>query len=145
MNKIVVDTNIFLSALFSNQGASYKLLSFLLSEAKKGKRWNFVSVSSILELQEVVFRPKNRAKYQYFTDDELNLLIDSFILISNKIKLNYLWRPFLKDTKDDKILETAFNANAQYIVTFNIKDFENVEKYFGIKIIKPNQLLGVIQ
>jgi putative PIN family toxin of toxin-antitoxin system len=145
MIKIVIDTNVFLSAIFSNQGASYKLLEFLIHEGKKGKKWNFVSVSSILELQEVVFRAKNRELYHYFTNDELDSLIDSFIYISNKVEINYLWRPFLKDAKDDKILETAFNAGAEFIVTFNKKDFENVEKCFGIKIVSPKELLGVIK
>lgn len=142
MNKIVIDTNVFLSALFSNSGSSYKLIALLLKEAKKGNKWNCVTVGSILEFQEVIFRKKNRKMYEYFTDKELHTLIDSFILISNKIEVNYLWRPFLKDTKDDKILETAVNASTKYIVTFNTKDFENVEKYFGIKIVKPNQVLG---
>ena len=80
----------------------------------------------------------------YLTDNDLNLLIDDIVLISNKVKINYLWRPFLKDSGDDKILEVAFNGSAKYIITYNIKDFRNVKQNFNIDIITPKQYLKLI-
>lgn len=91
LEKIVLDTNIFVSALFSNQGASFKILNLLIDLAEKGKIINNVSVPTILELEDVIFRPQNRKKYLYLTDNDLNLFIDDIVLISNKIKINYLF------------------------------------------------------
>ncbi len=144
LNKIVLDTNVFVSALFSNQGASFKILNLLLGLAEKGIIINNVSVATILELEDVIFRQKNRNKYLYLTDSDLNFFIDDIVLISNKVKMNYLWRPFLKDSGDDKIFETAFNGSAEYIITHNIKDFRNVKENFKIDIVTPGQYLKII-
>ena len=144
LKKIVLDTNIFVSALFSNQGASFKILNLLLGLAEKGIIINNVSVATILELEDVIFRPKNRNKYLYLTDSDLKLFIDDIVLISNKVKMNYLWRPFLKDSGDDKIFETAFNGSAEYTITHNIKDFRNVKENFKIDIVTPGQYLKII-
>jgi predicted nucleic acid-binding protein len=58
--------------------------------------------------------------------------------------VNCLWRPFLKDSNDDMVLEVAFNSKAHYIVTFNTKDFEGVEDKFNISVITPQQFLSKI-
>ena len=144
IQKIVLDTNVFVSSLFSNQGASFKLLNILINQAEKEIKLNNVSVATILELEDVIFRQKNRKKYLYLTDTDLNLFIDDIVFISNKVKMNYLWRPFLKDSDDDKIFETAFNSSSKYIITHNIKDFSNVKQNFNIDIITPGQYLKLI-
>ena len=64
--------------------------------------------------------------------------------ISHHQKINFLWRPFLKDLKDDTILEVAFNAGAGYIVTYNTTSFQGVEAAFGIKIITPKTFLQIV-
>jgi predicted nucleic acid-binding protein len=55
-------------------------------------------------------------------------------------KFTYLWRPYLKDPKDDLILEAAVAGNCEAIVTYNRRDFTGVEK-FGIQILTPGQFL----
>jgi putative PIN family toxin of toxin-antitoxin system len=140
MTKIVVDTNVLLSALFSNQGGSFRLIQTLLDYAEKGCIINVVSVPLVLEYEEVLFRPKNKVQYPYLSESDLKLLIADIVSISHRVKLHFLWRPFLKDSGDDKVLETAVNGGASVIVTFNTKDFEGVEKYFGIQILTPKEL-----
>ena len=141
MDKIVIDTNIFMSALFSRKGASFALLTYIVEQANKDKKINCVSVPTILELEEVMCRGKHKERIKYLDDAEKYSFIDDIVFISHAIRLNYLWRPYLKDVKDDKILECAFNASAKYIVTYNIKDFEGVEADFDIKIITPKAYL----
>ena len=55
-------------------------------------------------------------------------------------KIYFLWRPYLKDEKDDMVLELAVSSNSDYIITFNKKDFIGVEK-FGIQILTPKKIL----
>ncbi len=143
MNTIVLDTNIILSALFSRNGASFALLKHIMIEAKLGRYINAVSVPTILELEEVMHRGKHSKRLEYLSETEKTDFIDDIVLISSKTKLHYLWRPYLKDIKDDKILETAFNASAKYIVTYNIKDFVGVKKDFGIDVITPKAYLNM--
>ncbi len=140
MYKIVIDTNVILSALFSNKGKSYKLMELLASKALADIKYNVVSVPLVLEFEEVLLRPKNRTKYDNFTHEEIRLIISDIVHISHKTKLHFLWRPFLKDSFDDKVLETAVNGQAQAIITYNTKDFAGVQKYFGIDILTPAQL-----
>ena len=140
MYRIVMDTNVLLSALFSNKGKSYRLMEVLAAEASEGLLYNVISVPLALEFEEVLLRPKNRQRYDYFTHEELLLIVSDVVSISHKTKLHFLWRPFLKDSFDDKVLETAVNGGAQAIVTYNTKDFAGVKKHFGIDILTPAEL-----
>lgn len=145
MFKIVVDSNVFFSALYSNSGASFALVSALPDAKRKKLYTNCVSVPTVLEIEDILFRPKNRELLaEAFSGEDLSGFIDDIVLVSERVRLNYLWRPFLKDGGDDKILELAFNADARYIVTRNTRDFEGVEERFEIKILTPKQFLNLI-
>ena len=49
----------------------------------------------------------------------------------------------LRDPKDDLVLEAAVAANADYLVTYNISDFDGASS-LGIRVITPPQLLALI-
>lgn len=142
MYKIVIDTNVLLSALFSNKGKSYELIDLLNIKAEKNIFFNVISVPLALEFEEVILRPKNRKKYDYFNEEDLKLIISDIISISYRTKLYFLWRPFLRDSFDDKVLETAVNGRANAIITYNTKDFDGVKKYFNIDILTPAELFN---
>lgn len=143
MFKIVIDGNVFFSALYSNSGASFAIVSALPDAKQKKLYINCVSVPTVLELEDILFRPKNRELLEPFSGEDLSCFIDDVVLMSERVRLGYLWRPFLKDGGDDKILELAFNGGARYIVTHNTKDFEGVEERFEIKIVTPKQFLNL--
>jgi len=140
MYKIVIDTNVLLSALFSNRGGSFKLLELLANKAENGCFYNVVSVPLVLEFEEVLLRSKNMEKYPHFSHEDIKLIIADIVVISHRTKLHFLWRPFLKDSFDDKVLETAVNGKADAIITFNTKDFDGVKKHFNIDIFTPSEL-----
>lgn len=142
MQKIVVDTNVFMSALISQSGASYALVSWLFD---KEENINAISVPLALEMKDVLLRAQNRELYPQFDDNDLVGYLNDICAISHHITINYLWRPFLRDFKDDKVLETAFNASADTIITHNVKDFKNVEDSFKIRVITPRQAIKEIK
>jgi len=139
--KIVVDTNILVAALISSNGVSNRLLIWLFEHQDK---YCVVSNTLVTEYEDVLLRQKSRKMYTQLSQRDLQLLIDDICLISYHQKINFLWRPFLRDIKDDMVLETAFNANCNYIVTYNNKDFQGVEDKFGIKIITPKEFLYLV-
>jgi len=139
--KIVIDTNVVLSALISISGASNKLMVWLFSQNRKTM---VVSNTLITEYEDVLLRKKNRKYYIQFSREDIVSFIDDICLISYHQNINFLWRPFLKDMKDDMVLETAFNAKCDYIVTHNLKDFSNVYEKFGINVIGPKDFLKII-
>ena len=134
--KIVIDTNIIVSSLRSKRGYSYKLLSIIDDERIKV----FVSVPVVLEYEDAIKREKSNIR---FKKSEIDDFLDFICLIGEQRKIHYLWRPFLKDRKDDMFLELAVESESDFIITFNQKDFVGVEK-FGIKILTPKEFLKVI-
>jgi predicted nucleic acid-binding protein len=54
-----------------------------------------------------------------------------------------LWRPFLADPKDDFVLELAVESRADFLVTFNIRDFAGADR-FGVRVVTPRESLATI-
>jgi len=142
--KIIIDTDVLLSALFSRRGASYRVIKWLTEEYHvHAKQYNSISNTQIIEFSDVLTRERNLARAQ-LTREDAEAFIDAFSLISFHQKINFLWRPFLKDIDDDMVLEVAFNSNAKYIITHNIKDFQGVNDKFNIEVITPQIFLKKI-
>jgi predicted nucleic acid-binding protein len=55
----------------------------------------------------------------------------------------FLWRPLLPDPKDDFVLELAVESRADFLLTFNTRDFAGAER-FGIRVISPREFLAII-
>ena len=90
-----------------------------------------------MEYESVAHRFLNQTN---LTVSDLNDILDYVCFSSNRHKINYLWRPFLKDPKDDLVLELAVKARSRHIITFNKKDFKKISK-FGISAITPWEFL----
>jgi len=130
---IVIDTNVIVSSLRSKRGASFKLISLLTSDL-----FDFsISVPLVLEYESVLFRKLNNKPY---TEDDINDFLNYICKVGDKRKVYFLWRPFLKDAKDDMVLELAIESNSDYIITFNKNDFVGSEK-FGKEILTPSEFL----
>jgi len=139
--KIVIDTNIFLSALFSKRGASNRLLIWLFQQKKK---YNVISNTLLTEYEDVLTRDKNIKQYNDLNKDDIEKFLNDICLISHHQKIYFLWRPFLKDHNNDMVLEVAANAKAKAIITFNPKDFKGVKEKFNIEILTPKEFLNNI-
>jgi putative PIN family toxin of toxin-antitoxin system len=139
--KIVLDTNIVLSALFSSKGASHMLLTWLFRSPNK---YNVVSNALVTEYEDVLTRDQNIKKFNNLKKEDILSFIDDICLISYHQDIHFLWRPFLKDSNDDMILEVAVNANAKAIITFNPKDFKGIKERFGIDVLTPQEYLKKI-
>ena len=63
--------------------------------------------------------------------------------MAHRHKVYYLWRPFLRDSKDDMVLELAVSAVCEIIVTYNHDDFKGVEQ-FGIRVLTAQEFLREI-
>ena len=137
MLKIIIDTNIVLSALKSNQGASYALMTLLPST----KFETALSVPLYTEYQDVLTREKNMTGAS--TKEDILAYCRYLASISQRKDIFFLWRPWLKDPKDDMVLELAVASNSEYIITYNIKHFKRIES-FGVQAIKPADFLEII-
>lgn len=130
---IVIDTSVMVSALKSNRGAAFRILSLITS----GKFEFHLSVPLIFEyeasLKKVVLSPT-------WTHEEIDELLDIICLFGIKHDIWYLWRPLSKDAGDDFVAELAVTAGVDAIVTHNVKDFQAMPT-FGIKVLRPKEFL----
>ena len=130
---IVIDTNVFISALRSRRGASFKLLSML-----GGNAFDIcVSVPLVLEYETLARRQARALGLDAAT---INDILDYVCHVALRRELFFLWRPFLKDPKDDLVLELAVESESEFIITFNRRDFAGIEK-FGIEALSPKEFL----
>lgn len=138
--QIVIDTNIIIAAQRSRRGASAKLMSLVGA----GLFEVHVSVPLALEHEEVLLR--QRIALGLSTEDVTNL-VDALCTLAHHHKIYFLWRPGLRDKKDDLILEVAVAAGCGWIITYNQRDFAGAEK-FGIRVVEPKgflQEIGVLK
>ena len=132
--KAVIDTNIFLSGLLNESGAPAKLIKYFQNDA-------FLLILSediLKEYTEVILEFNNNVLVE--DAENLFLTIMSKAVISNPTKKYDVCR----DKDDNKFIECAISAKADYIVTKNIKHFPRKE-YKGIKIVKIKDFLKVIE
>jgi putative PIN family toxin of toxin-antitoxin system len=134
--QIVIDTSVLVAALRSRRGASYKLLGLIDS----GKFVANVSVPLVIEYEEAAKRLVGQIA---LTARDIDHILDYICAVASHHAVFYLWRPLLKDPKDDMVLELAVSAGCDFIVTYNQRDFEGAEQ-FGIGIITPKEFLQEI-
>ncbi len=136
VQRVVIDTNVFVSALLSQRGASYRLLTLI----NKGVFQFSLSVPLVVEYEDAAKRILPQTQ---LTDEDLDNILDYVCRVGDKRRIYYLWRPFLHDPHDDMILELAVAAECDAIITFNGKDFTGVEA-FGLKVLTPTDFLRQI-
>jgi predicted nucleic acid-binding protein len=73
----------------------------------------------------------------------VDAVLDFHCQVAARHPIFFLWRPFLRDPKDDMVLELAVKAECQVIITFNVRDFAGVER-FGVRALPPAAFLEKI-
>jgi putative PIN family toxin of toxin-antitoxin system len=134
--RIVIDTNVLVSALRSSRGASYRLLMLI-----GGTDFEIaLSVPLVLEYEDVV---KRIPEVTGLSDSDVDDIIDYLCGVAHLQEINFLWRPFLRDSRDDHVLELAAEAGCSVVVTHNVRDFAGSER-FGVTAITPGEFLRSI-
>ncbi len=134
--QIVIDTNVIIAGLRSRRGSAFKLLTLI----DTGQFDIHLSVPLVLEYTEVLLRELPNL---YLSREEVDDLIDFYCAVGVQQEIFFLWRPFLRDPKDEMVLELAVKAGWQSIITYNTRDFAGIEQ-FGLNPLKPSEFLRLI-
>lgn len=137
MQRIVLDTNVFVAGLQSRNGASNRILRSI----PERRFLLLASVPLFLEYESVLKRPE-RLAHHGFTSEQLDAFLDVWAAYCAPVTLHYLWRPQLRDAQDEMVLETAVNGGADALVTFNVQDFRAAAPKFGLTILTPAEWLA---
>ncbi|MCB0174264.1 MAG: putative toxin-antitoxin system toxin component, PIN family [Anaerolineae bacterium] len=133
---IILDTNVIIAAQRSQRGASAQLMSLIGTHLFE----IHLSVPLALEYEDVLRRQVNGLA---LNQQDVTDLIDALCALAHHHEVYFLWRPQLRDPKDELILELAVKAQCSHVVTYNKRDFKGIEQ-FGIQVVTPKEFLQEI-
>ncbi|MBK9331686.1 MAG: putative toxin-antitoxin system toxin component, PIN family [Ignavibacteria bacterium] len=129
MQKIILDTNVIVSALITN-GIPSKIVEELVIEKK-------VNICLSHEILDEYLGVINRKKFS--ATKEFHLYAEQLIYQIENFSLMYLPEmklDILSDKSDNKFLELAIESKANFLITGNTKDF-TIKEIEKTKIVTP--------
>ncbi len=137
---IVVDTNVFISAILGPGGPSRQVIRSCL----EGSLEPLMSASLLAEYESVLARV-TLFERSPLEPREREALLNAFLSTCRWVRIYYMWRPNLLDEADNHVVELAVAGGATAIVTQNLRDFSNTQLHFpGIRILHPRDLVQEI-
>ncbi len=93
-----------------------------------------------LEYEDVLKRDDQR-RASGLSISEVDRFLSALAVAIEPVDVHIRWRPQLKDAADEMVLEAAINGRADALVTFNVRDFADAAPKFGVRVVKPVELL----
>jgi len=137
--KVVLDTNIIISGLYSKRGASYQLLRAAIS----GELTVVISPLLAFEYEGKVHQ-KIEKGFLSISRKHCERILDALFAASVVVWKPIQIRPMLSDASDDKILECAISGNCTHIVSFNKRHFPAaITRPYGIGVVAAGEFLKI--
>lgn len=136
--RVVIDTNVLMAAARSRQGANFALVSLIPAAEFEV----CLSVGLYAEWQEVLSRPENLPPG--LTVEAARAFVRYLASQVHLQEIHFLWRPMLADADDDMVLELAFAAGCQHIITHNVADYRGSEQ-LGVTAVSPGDFLRLVR
>lgn len=136
MLRVVIDTDVLLSAFISPEGASRQLVL----DALEGKFALLLSTALLMEYESVLRRPAHLARAKA-TGAEVSEILDALLGICVPVAFDYKWRPTGAHADDELVIETAINGHADALATFNLRDMRDAGARFGFRAERPGPLV----
>ena len=136
MRRIVLDTDVVVTALRSATGGS----NAVLMAVARGELVPLVTPALFLEYEAVLKRPEQRLVHG-LDIAAIDQYLAALASASEAVEISFQWRPQLRDANDEMVLETALNGQADALVTHNVRDFAGAAQKFGLRILRPGELL----
>ena len=131
--KVVIDTNIFISG-FGWDAKPEDVLKLL----KQRRIVNYISIEIIEELKRVVSYPKLK-----FSDLLQNRILEFVFFYSEIVAPTEHISHITKDPDDNKFLECAIAARAEFIISGD-SHLISIAEYRAVKIVDAATLLNII-
>ncbi len=143
---------VFLQGLISESGVAVNCFELF----ENGIVELFVSEEVLAEIQDVITRPKLQAKYSRLTDERVEKLVEVLRTKATLIKNVSSVFNYARDPKDEKYINLAVAAGAEYIISRDtdlldlMTGYDNESKEFRqkfrlLKIIQPLEFLKIVE
>lgn len=136
MLRVVIDTDVLLSAFLSSAGASRQLVLGALDR----KFLLLLSTPLLMEYEAVLHRPENLERARASVADT-DAVLDALAGICVPVVFDYNWRPTGAHDDDELVVETAINGQAGVLATFNLRHMRVAGARFGFSAQRPGPLV----
>jgi putative PIN family toxin of toxin-antitoxin system len=133
---VVVDTNVFIAALRSADGASREIVRLCL----QGELFPLMGHKLFLEFNDVLERDEI-FKGSPASDEDRKAIFYGFLSVCRWVSIFFLWRPNLPDESDNHVMELAVAGGAAMVITHNVGDFVGELKFPLIRVLTPAEFL----
>ncbi len=99
-----------------------------------------VSTALLLGYEDVLKRSEMK---DFISKLDVDIFLNGLCTIVEFNDIFYLWRLLAKDSNDAFILELAVRINADFIITYNKKDFPAATD-FDIQLVTPKEFLQFV-
>jgi len=137
--KIVLDTNVLVSAFISKQGQPAAVLDLAVT---------FPEIELILsqpildEFKGVISRREVRERFGYSTKR-----IDQFVTTirdaSTTVEVKSDFKVIKEDPKDNFVVNTAVDGEAEFLVSGD-RHLQRLKRFKKVRIVSPRTMLGII-
>ena len=136
---IVLDTNILVAALLRGGGSARAVLRACLSAEYQA----VLGPALLAEYEDVLGRTELFAD-SVLSAKERSEVFEGFLNRCRWVEVFYAWRPNLPDEADNHLIELGVAAQADAIVTRNLRDVTRGElKFPSLSVLTPEQCLEV--
>lgn len=135
MLKVVYDTNILVSGFYNNKGKPCKTIKLAIANEIRA----YASIETFKEFSEVIRRPYFKLE-QNEIDEIESLLLKVLNFVGPRKKVEII----KDDASDNKFIECALEAKADYIITGD-KHLLTLKEYENIKIVTASEFLEIWQ
>lgn len=136
-NRVVIDTNSVVSGLLW-----FGPPRQILDRARTGDFIAFTSNELLLELDDVLHRPKLQARLAAVGARATEMVV-RFAKLAHVVQPAVMEDPVAADPDDDSVLACAVAANADYVVSGDHHLLE-LRDYRGIPVVRPATLLSIL-
>ena len=134
--KVVIDTNVVVSSAISSDGNPALIFEMLILEKIK----NYTTLDIIEEVREVLQRPRIAKRLNRFQQE---FILRAFEEFSERIEPAVEFSEIIEDPDDNKFLECAFSASAEYIISGDEHLLKRKE-FRGIEIVSPAEFVQLM-
>jgi uncharacterized protein len=138
---VVVDTNIFISALLGHEGGASRAV---LRACLERRLQPLMGTALFTDYESLL------ARGPLFESCRLDIrqrdaLFNAFLSVCRWTNIYYGWRPNLRDEGDNHLVELAVAGGASAIISRNVRDLRSAELHFpGLRTLSPEELLKEI-
>ena len=139
MTTLVLDTNVLVAALLRGGSSARAVVRACL----QGHYLPVIGPALLAEYEDLTGRAE-LFEGSVLSRSEREAVLDALLSHCRWVEVFYAWRPNLPDEADNHLIELAVAAQAEAIVTRNLRDVSRGElKFPMLRVLTPEQCLEV--